>query len=343
MPYLSFMNKPVIRWGIMGCGRIARKFASDLQWVKNARLIAVGSRNAGKARQFAKEFSAIHAHGSYEELVQNSEVDVIYIATPHSCHYENALLCIRYKKAVLCEKPFAINTRQAKKMIRAGRQKKVFVMEAVWTRFLPHYIEMQKLIRQGKIGTVRNVLVNFGFTINAQAPSRLLDPAMGGGTLLDIGIYNVFMAISILGKPDRIQAAITATGKGIDEQCAIQFMYKNGSMAQLFSSFVTNLPTEVVIGGTKGFLKLSSRFYEPSSQVELRHTIFDKEKIIPVKKYKGIGYHHEASHVTECLQKGLTESPVMKHEDTLLIMSILDKIRKIAGISYKADEDGMKR
>lgn len=330
------MKQP-IRWGIIGCGRIARKFASDLQWVKGARLTAVASRDIAKAKQFAKEFSAAYAHGNYDELVQNDEVDVVYIATPHTQHYDNTLLCIRNGKAVLCEKPFAINSKQARKMIQEARRKKVFLMEAVWTKFLPHYQKMQELINKGRIGEVRNVLVNFGFVVNAQAPLRLLDPALGGGTLLDIGIYNVFMALSVLGKPDTIQASIATTSQGIDEQCAIQFVYKNGAMAQLFSSFNTNLPTEVIVGGTKGFLKLTSRFYEPSSQLELKHAIFDKEKIIAVKKEKGIGYHHEAAHVTECLQKGLTESPVMTHEDTLRIMEILDKVRKLTGLKYEAD------
>jgi predicted dehydrogenase len=331
------MSKPKIRWGILGCGRIARKFAADLQWVKGAQLTAVASRNQSTAKQFAKELGAPHVYGNYEDLVSNQEVDVIYIATPHSHHHEHSLLCLRHNKAVLCEKPFAINSRQAVEMINTAKEKKVFLMEAVWTKFLPHYKKMQEMISKNKLGEVKSVLINFGFRLNESAPPRLTDPALGGGTLLDIGIYNVFMALSVLGKPDEIQASMIPSDKGIDEQCAVNFIYKNGNMAQLFSSFTTNLPTEVLINGTKGNLRLTSRFYESSSRLVLYKTILDKGKTIKVKKEKGIGYWHEAKHVTDCLQKGLVESPVMTHADTLQLMETLDKIRMIAGIHYPAD------
>jgi predicted dehydrogenase len=331
------MNHPKIRWGIMGCGRIARKFASDLQWVKDAELAGVASRSLQKAREFSKDFPARYIHGSYEELAANSEIDVIYVATPHSHHYENTLLCLRHNKAVLCEKPFAINSRQAQKMIQVARRKKLFLMEAVWTKFLPHYQKLQALLKQNKIGDIKSVLINFGFRLRPDAPARLLDPALGGGTLLDIGIYNVFMALSILGKPDKIEASIAASDKGIDEQCAVQFVYKNGAMAQLFSSFTTHLPIEAYINGTKGNLKLTSRFYEPSCRIELYREPGEEAQAIPVKKEKGFGYQYEARHVNECLKKGLMESPVMTHQDTLLLMKTLDTIRKTAGIAYAAD------
>lgn len=335
--YLPVMNRTTIRWGIMGCGRIARKFAADLQRVKDAKLTAVASRNLRKARAFAKDFPAAYTHGSYEELALNPDVDVIYIATPHSHHYENTLLCLQYGKPVLCEKPFAINSRQSKEMIRMARMKNLFLMEAVWTKFLPHFIKLQELLAQKKIGEVKSVQANFGFRLRPGAPERLVDPALGGGTLLDIGIYNVFMALSILGKPDKIEAGITAGPTGIDEQCAIQFMYNNGAIAQLFSSFLTDLPIEVHIHGTKGSLRLTRRFYEPSSRIELYGEPGDKPQVVPVKKEKGFGYQYEARHVNECLKKGLTESPVMSYTDTLLLMEMLDKVRKITGIRYPED------
>lgn len=331
------MSKTTIRWGILGCGRIARKFATDLSHVKEAKLTAVASRNQATAKQFAKEFGARYAHDNYEALAGNSEVDVIYIATPHSYHHEHALLCIRHNKAVLCEKPFAINSRQSIEMINAARDKKIFLMEALWTKFLPHYKKMQELISKNKLGDIKSVLVNFGFRLNDTAPPRLSNPALGGGTLLDIGIYNVFMALSILGNPDEIEANMSPSKEGIDEQCAVQFIYKNGNMAQLFSSFTTNLPTEVLVNGTKGSLRLTSRFYESSSRLLLYKTVLDKGKLIKVKKEKGIGYWHEAKHVTDCLRKGLIESPVMTHADTLQLMQTLDEIRKIAGIKYDMD------
>ena len=331
------MNAQTIRWGIMGCGRIARKFAADLQWVENAELTAIASRTPGKAAAFAKDFPARHLHESYEELAMNPNVDVIYIATPHSLHYDNTLLCLQHHKPVLCEKPFAINSRQAKEMIRVARHEKVFLMDAVWTKFLPHYRKLQQLLEQKEIGDIKSVLINFGFTVQSGAPERLLEPTLGGGTLLDIGIYNVFMALAVLGKPDEVQAIMSASDKGTDEQCAIQFMYDNGALAQLFSSFTTHLPTEACINGTMGTLKLTRRFYEPSSQIELYRQPGEAAQIIAVEKEQGVGYQYEARHVNECLKKGLTESPVRTHADTLLLMETLDKVRKAAGIRYPED------
>jgi predicted dehydrogenase len=331
------MKKQKINWGIIGCGRIAHKFADDLKWAKNARLTAVASRDLNKAKQFSKEFNVKTSYGSYEELATSKEIDVVYIATPHSLHYENTLLCLEHGKAVLCEKPFAINSRQSMEMIALAKQKQVFLMEAVWTKFLPHYQKTLELIQRGKLGEIKSVIANFGFQPWQDAPERLLDPALGGGSLLDIGIYNVFMALTILGKPDEIQAKMVPGKLGIDEQCAIQFMYQNGAMAQLFSSLSTNLPTEVLVSGTKSFLKLSSRFYEPSSQLTLHKTVTDPGKHIHVKKRKGIGYWHEAKHVGDCIEQGLTESPVMSHADTILLMQTLDEVRRIVGLRYKED------
>ncbi|MEO8404058.1 MAG: Gfo/Idh/MocA family oxidoreductase [Chitinophagaceae bacterium] len=331
------MKKKKIHWGILGCGRIAQKFASDLALVKDAKLTAVASRELSTAKAFAKKFPAHHVHGSYEELVQNTDVDVIYIATPHSHHYEHTLLCLEHNKAVLCEKAFAINSKQAKEMIQVARDKNIFLMEAFWTKFLPHYKKTVELVQKKKLGDIQSVLVNFGFKLGEGAPPRLLDPALGGGTMLDIGVYNVFMALSFLGTPDKIEAHMTPASTGVDEQCAVLFSYNNGAMAQLFSSFTTNLPTEVQINGTEGRIRLTSRFYEPSSQIQFSKTILDPPKIIKVKKEKGIGFHHEAKHVTECLQQGLTESPVMTHAHTLLLMETVDEIRRVAGIKYSVD------
>jgi len=331
------MKKQKVRWGIIGCGRIARKFADDLKWVKGATLTAVASRSLENAKKFAKEFRATHAHGSYQDIVNNNEVDVIYIATPHSYHYEHTLLCLNHNKAVLCEKPFAMNSRQTREMINLAKGKKIFLMEAVWTKFLPHYQKMQELIQNNKIGEVKSVLTNFGFRLRDDAPVRLSDPSLGGGTLLDIGIYNTFMVLSILGKPDEIHATMIPSPAGIDEQCSVTFIYKKGALAQLFSSFSTNLPTDVHINGTKAYIKLTSRFYDQTSKVELHYGMGDKGKAVKLKKTKGFGYWHEAKHVTDCLRNGLTESSVMTHANTLELMEVLDEIRRIAGIKYAVD------
>lgn len=328
----------IIHWGILGAGRIARKFASDLILVENAELIAIGSRSKHSADEFNKEFPVKYCHYSYQDLVQNPEVDVIYIATPHNLHYENTLLCLNHNKAVLCEKPFSMNSKQAMEMIKKAREKKLFLMEAIWTKFHPHYIKMQEMIGQGALGEIKAVLVNFGFKPIAPVPARLFDPVLGGGTVMDIGIYNVFIAMSILGRPDYIDAVITPASTGVDEQCAILFRYKNGALAQLFSTFSSNLATEADICGTDGRIRLTSRFYEPSSTIEFYPDKVDSKQIIPVEKEPGFGYQYEARHVNDCLIKGLTESPIVSSADTILLMETLDEIRKVAGIHYPADE-----
>jgi predicted dehydrogenase len=328
----------IIRWGILGCGRIARKFASDLALVKDAKLSAVAARELEHARLFANEFPASHVHGSYEDLVNNPEVDVIYIASPHALHHEHTLLCLTHKKAVLCEKAFALNLRQAKEMVEASRTNKIFLMEAVWSKFLPQYQKLQELILAGELGEIKSVLVNFGFIPQAPVPPRLFDPALGGGSLLDIGIYNVFLVLSILGRPDTIEASMTPTTEGVDEQCAALFKYKkNGAMAQLFSSLSSNLGTDADISGTKSRIRLTARFYAPSAAIELFTGREDSKELVPVSQEGGSGYQYEARHVGECLRKGLIESPVMSHADSLLIMETMDRIRAAAGIHYAAD------
>src|SRR4051794_27935912 len=189
----------IIRWGILGCGRIARKFASDLRLVKDAELTAVASRSLETAKSFVNEFPAKHVHDNYEALVNNGDVDVIYVATPHSHHYEHTILCLEHNKAVLCEKAFSVNAEQAKKMVTLAQGKKVFLMEALWTKFLPHYNKTLEMIHKGTIGDVKSVIVNFGFKPQSPFPQRLFDHALAGGAMLDIGIYNVFLALSVLG------------------------------------------------------------------------------------------------------------------------------------------------
>jgi predicted dehydrogenase len=331
------MNGHKIRWGILGCGRIARKFAADLRLVIDAELTAVASRNKDTLAEFLKDFPARNAHNSYEELAADAAVDVIYIATPHSHHHEHTILCLNHSKAVLCEKAFAINSRQANEMISLARERKVFLMEALWTKFLPHYKKLQELLQQKTLGEIKSVLVNFGFKTSGAFPQRLFDPDLGGGTLLDIGIYNVFITISVLGKPDIVEASMNPAASGIDEQIAVLFKYNNGAMAQLFSSFATNLPIQAEINGTEGCITLTPRFYEPSATIQLSRKIPYEREIIPVAKEDGFGYQYEARHVNECLKKGLTESPVMTHADTLNLMETLDTIRIKAGIKYPVD------
>jgi predicted dehydrogenase len=328
----------MIRWGILGCGRIARKFASDLKLVKNAELLACGARSRDSADEFAELFPVKYKHYTYEALAANPEVDVIYIATPHSHHHEHTLLCVENNKAVLCEKAFAINYRQAKEMIDAANSKNIFLMEAMWTKFLPPYKKVKEMIHDGMLGEIKSVLLNFGFRPQQPVPERILDPSLGGGTMLDIGIYNVFTALHFLGKPGTIEAKMTAASTGVDAQCAVLFTYNNEAMAQMFSTFLSDTSTEADICGTMGRVHLTSRYYTPFTTIEYFSGRPDTKEIISFgNKEEGYGYQYEAMHVCECLEKGLTESDVMTHADTLLLMETLDAIRSKAGIVYPVD------
>lgn len=327
-----------IRWGILGCGRSAGKFAADLRQVPDAELHAVASRDLEKARAFAAEHPAKHIHGSYEALVNDPDVDVIYVATPHAMHHEHTLLCLRHQKAVLCEKAFAINETQAREMVAESATRNVFLMEALWTRFLPHYLKVREMIAEGTLGELRSVQVNFGFTPQAPVPQRIYDPALGGGTLLDIGIYNVFLVQSILGVPDDIQASMTPAPTGVDEQLAVQFRCAGGAVAQLLSTFSSNLPTDANIAGTQGRIRLGTRFYEPSTTIEFYPDRVDSLQVIPFHKEPGWGYQFQVRHVHDCLRQGLRESPVLRHEDSLALMRTMDRIRSIVGLSYPADK-----
>jgi predicted dehydrogenase len=320
-----------IKWGILACGRIAKKFAADLAHVEGAELYAVASRDLSRAQDFAKEFSVKHVLGSYEEMVKLTDLDVVYVASPHSHHHEHTLLCLNNGKAVLCEKAFALTVEQAKEMVELARSKKIFLMEALWTRFLPHYLKVREILAEGKLGKLKGISANFGFKPNDPVPQRLFDPALGGGSLLDIGIYPVFLAQSILGKPKKILAKMDLASTGVDEQCSMIFDYGNGVTANLFSTLASNLETDADIFGTEGRIRLTSRFYEPSATIQYYPGIVSTRTEISLEREPGFGYQHEARHVQECLQKGLTESPVWGLDDTLELMTTLDRVRESCG------------
>ena len=326
-----------IRWGILGCGKIAHKFAADLRWVEDGQLIAVASRDQAKGNAFAKQYGAARVFTTYEAMAASDLVDVIYVATPHGFHHEHVMLCLAHRKAVLCEKAFALNTRQAKEMIGLARQQKTFLMEAFWTKFLPQYRLVHELILSGEIGEVKMIQADFGFKADEPPAQRLYDPALGGGSLLDIGIYPVFLALSILGEPMEIQATISPYATGVDEQCTMSLKFRKGELASLYSTFAADTPVEAVISGTKGRIHMRNRFHNAVATVEL---VRGKESplLLPVHREDGFGYQFEARHVGECLRKGLTESPVMRHEDTLMLMETLDRIRQVCGIKYPVDE-----
>ncbi len=329
------MNKK-IRWGILGCGKIANKFAADLKLVDDAELVAIASRDDSKRHAFAQEFNVKKSFASYEALAACTDVDVIYIATPHGFHYEHTMLCLQHKKAVLCEKAFALNTRQVMEMISFAKKQQTFLMEAFWTKFLPQYQQVASLVQTGALGELKMIQADFGFRSGPPVAQRLYDPLLGGGALLDIGIYPVFLAISLAGRPVEVQAIMKPFPSGVDEQLAIVLKFESGVLATLHATFDADTPVEAIVMGSEGFIRMKNRFHNATSILEWTQGKNPPE-LIEVHREIGGGYQFEARHVNDCLQKGLTESPVMTFADSLLLIETLDRIRKVCGIRYAAD------
>lgn len=327
------------QWGIIGPGRIARKFASDLRLLPNARLHAVASTDAARARSFADEFGADFAYGRYEDLVGCPGLDAVYVATPHTLHHDCALLCIENGIPVLCEKPFAMNAAQARRMIDAARHNRVFLMEALWTLFIPGVVKALELVRQNAVGPLHTIKADFGFKTVYDPNSRLFDPRLGGGSLLDIGIYPALLALDLFGQPapNDVQAIATFTPGGVDESCAFSFRYPGNRLALCHSTVAANTPIEAWLYGSEGAVYLAPRWHH-TQQVRLYdYDNRDTPKEIFDCAYAGFGYQFEADHVQDCLDAGLTESPRVPLDFSLGLMQTLDRIRELIGLVYPAD------
>lgn len=324
------MKHNSFKWGILGPGKIAGKFAEDLQKVPGAEIYAIASRTESRAIAFAEEFNAVKSYGSYEELVNDQEVEIIYIATPHVFHFEQTLLCLGKKKAVLCEKPFAMNAAQVEQMIATAKENKVFLMEGMWTYFLPHYQFLLNMVKSKKYGELRGLKADFGFAAPFLPEKRLYNKSLGGGSLLDIGIYPVFAALSLLGVPEEITANAQMCKTGIDESCEIDFRYHNGSVASLNSAINKQTPTTATLVFEKAKITVKNRFHEPTSIL-----IEDNGKKQEVTfEVSTRGYNYEAAHVQQMLTQGRTESTVMSFQKSRELMGLLDKIREKIGLEY---------
>lgn len=323
--------KDKVRWGILGTGNIARKFATGLSVLDDATLVAVGSRTKASADTFADQFSIPHRHSSYGDLVGDPEVDVIYIATPHSLHKRNMLLCLQAGKAVLCEKPFTINAGEAQAAINAARSRRLFLMEAMWTRYLPIMVEVRRLIAEGAIGEVRMVAADFGYRAAFDPERRTFNPALGGGALLDVGVYPISLASMLLGAPDRIASLAELGQTGVDEQSAMVLGYPGGQLAVLYTAVRTNTPQDATIMGTEGFIRIHSQWWVPKAMT--LHQAGKEPQLIEMP-LTGNGYNYEAAEVHACLRAGKLESDVMPLDETLAIMQTMDRIRAQWGMRY---------
>ena len=325
------MNDKLIRWGIIGPGRIAHKFAQDLQQVAGAKLMAVASRNATRAGEFAQQYDAPYVYGSYEEIVTCPELDVVYIASPHIGHHQHTLLCLRAGVAVLCEKPFAMNRQQVQEMVETARQNNVFLMEALWSRFNPAIWKALELVKNGAIGKVHLLKADFGFKGIYDPHSRLFNKNLGGGSLLDIGIYPLFLAYAALGMPQDIQATAYIGSTGVDETCGLILKYANDAVAVLDSSFRVKTRCEASIYGEKGTIYLHPRWHE-TKQLTVEYDegeteTFDFER-------STWGYDYEIQEVNQCLRNNQKESANWSLNDSLNLIELLDSTRELIGLHY---------
>ncbi len=320
-----------IRWGILGPGRIAHKFAADMQLVEGAVLQGVASRNKARADAFARQFAAVTSYGSYEELVADPAIDVVYIATPHVFHAPNTLLCLRHGKAVLCEKPFAMHAAEAESMISEARARKLFLMDAFWTRFIPATEKLLALLAEGAIGQVEYMRADFGFVADSDPTKRVFNKVLGGGSLLDVGIYPVFLSLLLFGVPVRMSAMANFTQTGVDSICTMLFAHPGGEKSVLESAITANTPTEAIIFGTQGTIKLHRRFHHTSAITITRNSGTSETIHTEVL---GTGYTHEIMEVMECLRKGQTESKKLPLSMTLNLVETLDRVRKEIGLTY---------
>lgn len=314
----------VIRWGILGPGRISRSFAKGLHAAAGAELVAVGSRDRDRAAAFAAEFGARNVHEGYAALAADPDVDAVYIGTPNSLHHDHTLLCLRAGKHVLCEKPLALDAAQAGRMIAAAREAGLVLMEAMWMRFLPAVARLRDLVAAGTIGEVRTVLADFGFHAAYDPGSRLFSPALGGGALLDIGVYPLNLALMLCGEPVEMQTLATLGATGVDEECTILLRHAEGRLSVLTASFRVDTPRAAHILGTRGSLTLCFPWWA-ANRLELRT---DGDRIERMElPGRGGGYAHEAEAFMELIRTGRRESDVMSHRDSLSVLRLMDEIR----------------
>lgn len=320
-----------IRWGILGTGNIAHQFARGLADTPDAALVAVGSRSAETAAAFGDEFDIPRRHASYADLAADDGVDAVYVATPHPFHKDNSILLLESGKAVLCEKPFTINAAEARAVVDVARERGIFLMEAMWTRYVPAVVRARELLAEGAIGEVRMVQADFGFRAGVNPEARLFNLALGGGALLDVGIYSLSMASMVLGPtPAEVVSTAQIGETGVDEQSAMLLRYPGGELAVLSCAVRTSTPVEARIIGTEGRILLHSPFFKCGALTVQRG---GKEEHIELP-LEGNGYNYEAAEVGRCLRAGLRESDVMPLDETLALMTLMDTIRAQWGLTY---------
>lgn len=323
-----------VKWGIIAPGRIAHKFASDLLLSDGSEIVAVASRNKQRADEFAKTYSINEVYGDYDALLQNSDCDIVYVASPHVFHKEQVLSCIRAGKAVLCEKPVTLSARDFTEIQQAAAQHQVFLMEAMWTRFFPVMEQVLAAIAEGKIGKVTLVQANFGFKAREDFTDRLYDPNLGGGSLLDTGVYVLTLAQMVYQcLPQEIMTQAVMTATGVDGTGTYMLRYGDRQLAMLSSSIVTKTMNSAMIYGETGYIAIEN-FWMPD-----KATFFfqDGREELIASKTVGSGYYYEIKDIERCLANGLGENPKRTLNETRDVLSVMDSIRQNWALVYPGE------
>jgi len=321
-------------WGIVGTGFIARKMAEALPFVPQSNLFAVASRNIETANDFSSTYNC-KPFGSYEELITDPEIDIVYVATPHNYHCENTLTAIGNGKHVLCEKPFAVNSREVCSMIDAAREKGVFLMEALWTRFNPNIIKAKEIIDSGQLGKIKLISANFGDRKPFHPDNRFYSAELIGGALLDMGIYPLFNVLLMMGKPLSVQAMAAIGQTGVDLTCSIALRYSDDAMAVIHSTMLAETESKVTIYCEKGKIEFDRWVYAPEKVTVIP---IDGESQDVTQKLTENIYNYEAVEMINCLELGKIQSSLWSWDDSLMLIGVLDEIRAQIGLVYEAHD-----
>ncbi len=326
----------IIRMGVLGPGAIFRRVMTDMKNAKNIRITAVASRNAERAQKAAELSGAEHVFTSYEELAKCPDVDLVYIATPHTLHREHSILCMQNGKHVICEKPMAVNDTEAAEMIACARENNVFLMEAMWTRFMPAAVRVKELIDSGAIGTVQHITANFSYrSTNLPPEHRLVNPALAGGSLLDVGVYCLEAITQQLGfAPDQVQGACVKAESGVDARFSVQMLYPGGATAQFVSGIDVTTESTEIIYGTLGRIEIPD-FWHPT-RFTVRYATGETEE--HTYRPENEGHHYQFVHAGECIENGVIDSPVMPLAETLGALRIMTDLRREHGVVYPQEE-----
>jgi predicted dehydrogenase len=323
-----------LRWGILGTGNIAARFAADLRLSEHGELAAIGSRSRQRAKAFADRTSAPRLYTNHADLLSAPDIDAVYIAVPHSAHRDVALAAIESGKAVLVEKPFTLNRAQAEELVTAARARGVFLMEAMWTRFLPHMARIRSLLADGRLGDVRLLTAEHGVWFEHNPAHRMFDPHLGGGALLDLGVYPVSFASMVLGDPSSVTAVSQFGDTGVDAQTAVVLRYEQGRQAVATNTMEAWLTNRATIAGTAARIDIEGMWYRATSFTLTERTGAVERYEFPVD---GTGLRFQAEEVARCVRAGLRESPVMPLDESCRIMGTLDEIRAQIGLKYPGE------